>query len=147
VHRAAFYSALAVCLLLAVAVIWQSRDILTDSNNGDPTMTLSDADLDSIADRLALRLHGNCLCGLNVTAQKEMTHLWGMFKDEADGDYARGVELLRGVIKARKAAEKWSDYLGKAMVLFLMTSAAGGVLWLIVEAAKAYIKSKIKTGG
>jgi len=54
---------------------------------------------------------------------------------------------LRGVIKARKAAEKWSDYLGKAMVLFLMTSAAGGVLWLIVEAAKAYIKSKIKTGG
>lgn len=100
-------------------------------------LTFSDAQLEEIADRLALRLNSHgCSCGLSQEAQSEMIHFWGMLKDESDGNLGRGVESLRGVIQADKRARKWGDVIARVMVGVVVVAFTGAVMAGIIAAIK-----------
>jgi hypothetical protein len=52
-------------------------------------------DASKIAQMVVDRLQGQCMCGLSQDARAEMPHLLGVIKDIGQGDYQRGVEVVR----------------------------------------------------
>lgn len=53
----------------------------------------------AVSEAVTRCLKSGCVCGLGDEARKEMPHVLGVIKDVGDGDYSRGAEMLREMLK------------------------------------------------
>lgn len=100
----------------------------TKRHMGAPIVSLTDTQLDELAERLALRLTGhNCLCNLAKEARPEVSHLMGMLKDQGGGNHSAGIEHLRKTIEANKEQRR----VGRIILgVFVTGTAVGFFGWI-----------------
>lgn len=90
-------------------------------------------DDERIADLVVERLKNQCpgACGLSSEARNEMGHVLGVVKDQGDGDYAKGAEKLRSVMKFFGTIDTASTWVARSVILFVVI----GILKLISKVA------------
>lgn len=102
---------------------------------------LTDQQMDELADRLALRLNAQgCSCGLTQEARSEMTHIIGVIKDQGDGSYAKGAEVLRKTMEFNKEQRKIKNIIIGASLVVAVTACVGWLGAAVLEAVRGAVK-------
>lgn len=80
-------------------------------------------------------------CHMNVEQQKEIGHLFGVFRDAGARDVSDGIEKLRDAMTWHSRMETLSTHVGRAVVVGVLMLVAGGLGTVLVLGIRSWIAS------